>query len=181
MKYLVCSDIHGSKGAAEFALKAFEETGCDAILCLGDVLYHGPRNDLPEDYSPKEVIALLNPYADKIIAVRGNCDAEVDQMVLDFALTADYNEFFLKGRKVFMTHGHVYSPEHHPGLKKGDVFLSGHTHIPTADRVNGIYYLNPGSCGLPKNNHPKTVAVLTKKDFVIYQEDGSPYMSVTFK
>lgn len=178
MKYLVVSDIHGSKSGASCIpdLYAFHE--CDAILCCGDVLYHGPRNNLPKDYAPKEVIAILNPIADHIVAVRGNCDAEVDQMVLDFAVTADYDILFAGKRKIFMSHGHVYGPDNLPKLLPGEVFLSGHTHIPTAEGKEGIYLLNPGSTSLPKGGHPKTYAVLDEHSFTVYTMDHKSYMHI---
>ena len=180
MKYLVVSDIHGSRSGAAAVPELFEELHADAILCLGDVLYHGPRNNLPEDYAPKDVISILNPLSPHIFAVRGNCDAEVDQMVLDFPLTADYNEFLLKSRKVFMTHGHVYGPDHLPRLAPGDVFLSGHTHIPTAEIAEDIFLLNPGSISLPKGGHPRTYAVLEEEGFTICTLDRKPYQSIRF-
>lgn len=180
MKYLVCSDIHGSLRGAESLKECLERYNPDQVLCLGDILYHGPRNNLPEDYQPKMVIEVLNKVYNKIIAVRGNCDAEVDQMVLDFALTADYNEFLLGTRKVFMSHGHIYSPQHLPHLEEGDIFLSGHTHIPTAVKENGIYLLNPGSISLPKGGHPKTYAILTEDSFTVYTINHEVYQSVSF-
>lgn len=180
MKYLVISDIHGSLSGAKLMKEAFEKHDCDAVILLGDVLYHGPRNDLPEDYAPKQVIPLVNELKEKITAVRGNCDAEVDQMVLEFAVSADYQVFFLKGRRLFVSHGHVYGPKNLPDLAKGDIFLSGHTHVPTAEVKDGIYMLNPGSCALPKNGHPKSYAVLTKKGFTVYSADHSEYMNISF-
>lgn len=180
MKYLVVSDIHGSLGGARLVKEAFERHECDAILCLGDILYHGPRNDLPEDYAPKEVIPIMNSLWDRIIAVRGNCDSEVDQMVLEFPITADYQILFLNGRRTVVSHGHVYSPEHLPKMEKGEIFLSGHTHIPTVLRSEDMFLLNPGSVALPKGNHPKTYAVLDEASFTIYNEKHSEYMKVLF-
>ena len=180
MKYLVISDIHGAAEGIRSALEAISYHGCDAILCLGDVLYHGPRNELPADYAPKEVIARLNPLHEKITAVRGNCDAEVDQMVLDFPVTADYNILYLGGRKVFMSHGHIYGPEHLPRLQAGDVFLSGHTHIPTCEISEGIYLLNPGSCALPKGTHPRSYGILDEHGFTVYSLDLREYQSIHF-
>lgn len=181
MKFLVVSDIHGSLSGASSIPELYDFHQCDAILCCGDVLYHGPRNNLPEDYAPKEVIAILNPIADHIIAVRGNCDAEVDQMVLDFALTADYSIVYAGRRKVFMSHGHVYGPDHLPKLLNGEAFLSGHTHIPTAEKKDGIYLLNPGSTSLPKGGHPKTYAILEESSFTVYTMDRAEYMSIDLK
>ncbi len=181
MNYLVISDIHGSLSGAEALLDGLDRYEPEAVLLLGDVLYHGPRNDLPEDYRPKEVIRLLNPVAEHIYAVRGNCDAEVDQMVLDFALTADYNQLPLgRKRKIFMSHGHIYSPEHLPKLCPGDIFLYGHTHIPRAERKDGIFLLNPGSISLPKGGHPKTYGILNEEGFTICTEDHQAYLSLEF-
>ncbi|MBR2595440.1 MAG: phosphodiesterase [Solobacterium sp.] len=180
MKYLVISDIHGAAEGIRSTLEAISYHGCDAVLCLGDVLYHGPRNELPADYAPKEVIARLNPLHEKITAVRGNCDAEVDQMVLDFPVTADYNILYLGGRKVFMSHGHIYGPEHLPRLQAGDVFLSGHTHIPTCEISEGIYLLNPGSCALPKGTHPRSYGILDEHGFTVYSLDHREYQSIHF-
>ncbi len=180
MKYLVVSDIHGALSGADCIEKLEKIHETDAILLLGDVLYHGPRNDLPEDYAPKDVISIISPMKNRIIAVRGNCDAEVDQMVLGFPLNADYNELFVGKHKVFMTHGHVYSPKNMPELGKGTIFLSGHTHLPTAEEKDGIYMLNPGSISLPKGGHPHTYGVLDKKGFTIYTLDQKEYMHISF-
>lgn len=180
MEYLVVSDLHGSRTAAETVVKLYDNLNPDAILCLGDVLYHGPRNNIPEDYAPRDVIALLNPLAQHIIAVRGNCDAEVDQMVLKFALTADYNEFLLGRHMVFMSHGHVYSPDHHPDLAPGSIFLSGHTHIPTAEKRNNVFFLNPGSMGIPKGGYPASFALLRDDLFKVMNLSGNHIMSISF-
>ena len=180
MKYLVVSDIHGSLGGARLVKDAFQYHECDTILCLGDILYHGPRNDLPEDYAPKEVIPVMNSLRNKIIAVRGNCDSEVDQMVLDFPITADYQILFLNGRRVIVSHGHVYSPQHLPKMDAGEIFLSGHTHVPTVLCTDNLFLLNPGSTALPKENHPKSYAVLDEDAFTVYTEQHAEYMKVTF-
>ena len=180
MKYLVISDIHGSLTGAQTIGEALDINNCEAIIGLGDFLYHGPRNNLPNDYEPKEVIEQLNKYTDIFICVRGNCDAEVDQMVLSFAITADYNELFLSNRKLFISHGHVYGPNNLPSLKEGDIFLSGHTHVPTWHKENGIYLLNPGSISLPKENHPKTYATIDEIGFNIYTIEHTLYQSITF-
>ena len=181
MKYLVISDIHGDLHGAEIMQDAFSYHHCKRILCLGDILYHGPRNDLPETYAPKKVIPIMNSFKDKIIAVRGNCEAEVDQMVLEFPCVADYNIIPFENHEVFMSHGHIYSPDHLPVLSAGDIFFSGHTHIPTAYQKDGIYLLNPGSPSLPKGGHPKTYGILTEEDFTVYTEDHSVYMHIDLK
>jgi putative phosphoesterase len=181
MKYLVVSDIHGALSGAEAVQEANSFHQTDMILCLGDILYHGPRNDLPDDYAPKKVIPLMNALTDHIIAVRGNCEAEVDQMVLNFACMADYNILPLNGHKLFMSHGHIYGPDHLPELAEGDIFLSGHTHIPTAEKKNGIYLLNPGSISLPKGGHPRSYALLDETGFTVFTLDHKEYMHIDFQ
>ena len=152
MKFLIASDIHGSAAWCRRLMDALDAEQPDRLLLLGDILYHGPRNDLPEGYAPKEVIAMLNPLASSIIAVRGNCEAEVDQMVLDFPCMADYAIVLdEQARTIFCTHGHVHTPEAPPTLPKGSVFLSGHTHVKTHEERDGILYVNPGSVSIPKD------------------------------
>lgn len=181
MKYLVVSDIHGSLSGAEALEESFQYHNADAILSLGDILYHGPRNDLPEDYTPKKVIEIIKKYTEEIITVRGNCDGEVDEMVLGFPILSTTNYFFLGKHKVCMSHGHVFGPDHLPPLAKDDIFLSGHTHIPTAyQNENDIYLLNPGSISLPKENHPRSYAVLDETSFTIYKLDHTEYMHIDF-
>ena len=178
MKYLVISDIHGSLHGAEIIKDALQIHKADRILALGDFLYHGPRNSLPSDYDVKDAIAILNGYKNIIIAVRGNCDAEVDQMVLEFPLTADYNAFYTGSHKIFMTHGHVYSKDHMPSLQEHDCFLYGHTHIPEAEMQNSIYMLNPGSVSIPKGGHPATYALLEDSRFTVYTLQHKEYMHI---
>ena len=161
MKYLFASDIHGSRGAAEQVLARYAAEGASRLILLGDLLYHGPRNDLPRDYAPKRVIPLLNALADRIIAVRGNCDAEVDQMVLDFPVMADYATLFDEtGHELFLTHGHVFgagmhnSVDHAPALPGGSALVYGHTHIKVNEESAahpGLWLFNPGSVSIPKD------------------------------
>ena len=153
--YLIASDIHGSALYTRQLLEAYEREQPDRLILLGDILYHGPRNDLPDGYAPKEVIRLLNPLAEKILCVRGNCDAEVDQMVLEFPLMADYAILDVGGRRLFLTHGHLYNAEQPPKLADGDVLIHGHTHVPTClHRPEGWWLLNPGSVSIPKEDSP---------------------------
>lgn len=152
MKLLIASDIHGSAVWCRKLVDAFEKEGADKLLLLGDILYHGPRNPLPDGYAPKEVFEMLNPLANKIIAVRGNCDSEVDQMVLGFNVSSDYAEVYADGVKLTLSHGHRIVPP----LGKGDVYLTGHTHVPlNVTEKEGYLHLNPGSVSLPKedSNH----------------------------
>lgn len=152
MKWLIASDIHGSAYWCERLLTAYRQEGAHRLLLLGDILYHGPRNDLPQGYAPKKVIAILNPLKNEILCVRGNCEAEVDQMVLEFPVLADYALLSEGERLIFCTHGHVYSNAHLPPLRPGDVLLHGHTHVPAWEHHETHLYLNPGSVSLPKEN-----------------------------
>ena len=138
MKYMIASDLHGSSYFTKKLLSCFDMFGCKKLVLLGDLLYHGARNDLPEGYGPKEVISLLNNMADKLFCVRGNCDSEVDQMVMDFPIMAPYSQLMLGERTVFLTHGHSITPENPPRLTAGSLFLSGHTHVPTFLLKDGV-------------------------------------------
>ena len=184
MKYFVMSDLHGSAYYTRKLLDIYKGGEYEKLLLLGDLLYHGPRNDLPKDYAPKEVIAMLNPLKDEILAVRGNCDAEVDQMVLDFPIMADYALLDLGSRSIFLSHGHVYNHESFPLRKNGDVFLQGHTHLPVAEKKERdgkfYYHLNPGSGSLPKEDNPNSHGVLTEKGFTIYTLDREVLKRVEF-
>ena len=152
MKLFIASDVHGSAYWCRKMLDAFEKSGADRLLLLGDILYHGPRNDLPEGYSPKEVISMLNPLSDRILCVRGNCEAEVDQMVLSFPVMADYAIIPTENGVIYATHGHKYGPDNPPPLSDGDILLSGHTHIPANRKIGNFTYINPGSVSIPKEN-----------------------------
>ena len=151
MKFVIASDIHGSAFWCAKLLALAQREQPDKLILLGDILYHGPRNDLPRDYAPKQVIAMLKPWTEKILCVRGNCEAEVDQMVLDFPCMAQYSQLLADGRTFFLTHGHHYSPDALPALNSGDVFLSGHTHVKLDMVRDGIRCLNPGSVSIPKD------------------------------
>lgn len=173
MKLLIASDIHGDIGSARVIIDAFEKENCDKILLLGDILYHGPRNDLPGRYAPKEVIALLNGYKEKILAVRGNCDTEVDQMVLEFPILADYALLSLDGLSIYVTHGHNYNTKTPPPMAEGDILLHGHTHVIRAEEFgNNNTYINPGSITLPKENCPRSYVVYEDRKFSFYNVDG---------
>ncbi len=161
MKYIVASDIHGSAYWCEQLLAAMQAEEADKLILLGDILYHGPRNDFPDDYSPKKVFAMLNAVKENILCVRGNCDSEVDQMVLEFPILADYALLSVKSRSLFLTHGHLYNVENPPLLQKGDVLFNGHFHTPTAvEMKNGAYYANCGSVALPKDGTPHSYLLL---------------------
>ena len=171
--YLIASDLHGSALYTRQLLDAYKREGADRLLLLGDILYHGPRNDLPDGYAPKEVIALLNPLKADILCVRGNCDAEVDQMVLDFPLMADYALMELNGRRVFLTHGHLYNADNPPPLCEGDILLHGHTHVPTCvNQPAGWWVLNPGSVSIPKEGSHHGYLLLDGDTFCWKDLDG---------
>ena len=173
MKYLFASDIHGSAYYCRKLLDAFREEQAERLVLLGDLLYHGPRNDLPRDYAPKEVIALLNEHKNKIYAVRGNCEAEVDQMVLEFPVMADYCILSVDGRTFYATHGHIYNQDNLPPLQEGDILIHGHTHVLKAQQMDGYILLNPGSVSIPKEGNPATYAVLENSIFTIKDFDGN--------
>ena len=161
MKWMIASDLHGSAYYCRKMLEAFEREGADRLFLLGDLLYHGPRNDLPRDYAPKEVIPLLNGKKEKLLCVRGNCDAEVDQMVLEFPVLADYAVLPVGQRLIYATHGHIYHVKNLPPLAPGDVLLHGHTHVPAwTEFGQGNLYLNPGSVSIPKENSPHSYMTL---------------------
>lgn len=161
MKWMIASDLHGSAYYCRKMLEAFEREGADRLLLLGDLLYHGPRNDLPREYAPKEVIPLLNGKKEKLLCVRGNCDAEVDQMVLEFPVLADYAVLPVGQRLIYATHGHIYHVKNLPPLAPGDVLLHGHTHVPAwTEFGQGNLYLNPGSVSIPKENSPHSYMTL---------------------
>lgn len=161
MKWMIASDLHGSAYYCRKMLEAFEREGADRLFLLGDLLYHGPRNDLPREYAPKEVIPLLNGKKEKLFCVRGNCDAEVDQMVLEFPVLADYAVLPVGRRLIYATHGHIYHVKNLPPLAPGDVLLHGHTHVPAwTEFGQGNLYLNPGSVSIPKENSPHSYMTL---------------------
>ncbi len=176
MKLVIASDIHGSAYYCRKLMEAYEREQGDKLILLGDLLYHGPRNDLPKEYAPKEVLGMLNERKEEILCVRGNCDTEVDQMVLEFPILADYGFFYERGRMIFLTHGHVYHEGHLPMLKKGDVLLHGHTHVP-ACRVHETYvYLNPGSVSIPKEGSKHGYMTYEDGKFCWKDLNGDEYM-----
>ena len=176
----VASDIHGSALWCEKMLSAFDASGADRLLLLGDILYHGPRNDLPEGYAPKKVIDILNPLAKNLLCVRGNCEAEVDQMVLNFPVLADYAWLNLNGLNIFATHGHHFGEDNPPPLSQGDILLCGHTHVSCCHKHETFTYLNPGSVSIPKENTPHSYMILEEKTFFWKNTDGKTYMTEAF-
>ena len=176
MKWMIASDIHGSAKWCRAMLSAFAQSGAERLVLLGDILYHGPRNDLPEEYAPKQVIAMLNPLRERLLCVRGNCDTEVDQMVLDFPILADYAVIPCGARLISAPHGHIYNAENLPPLAPGDLLLHGHTHIPGHTEANGHPVLNPGSVSIPKNGSAHSYLLLTDGVFTWHSlDDGRAY------
>jgi uncharacterized protein len=175
MKYLFASDLHGSLSAAEAVLERLETEKADRLILLGDLLYHGPRNDLPDQYNPKGVFALLNAMPVPPYAVRGNCDAEIDQVVLNFPIMADYMILpLVNNRSAFITHGHLFNLGIRPPYRPGDVLIHGHTHVHTVETSEGLTYINPGSAALPKEGQPKSYMTLDWEQglFTIKAFDG---------
>ena len=173
MKLMFASDIHGSAYYCRKMIEAYQAEEAVRLILLGDILYHGPRNDLPKEYAPKEVIAMLNSMKQDICAVRGNCEAEVDQMVLDFPVMADYCVILDKERTIYATHGHIYNETNLPPLKEGDILIHGHTHVLKAEKREHYTLLNQGSVSIPKEGNPPSYAVLEDGHFTIKGFDGT--------
>ena len=165
-KFLIASDIHGSAFWCEKLIDAYKKEAPDKLLLLGDILYHGPRNPLPDGHDPKKVIALLNPLQEKILAVRGNCDSEVDQMVLSFPMLADYAMLYANERALYATHGHLHGETNPPPLSAGENMLNGHTHVPCHRPMGEAFYVNCGSVALPKENTPHSYLVFEGGKFI---------------
>ncbi len=178
MKLLIASDIHGSAYYCKQLLEVFEKEKADRMLLLGDILYHGPRNDLPRNYAPKEVITMLNPLKNRLLCVRGNCDTEVDQMVLDFPVLADYSVIPVGDQLIYATHGHNYNEEKLPPLADGDILLNGHTHVPKCVEHENYIYMNPGSVSIPKENSVHSYMTLENGEFLWKNlENGENYLN----
>ena len=181
-KLFFASDLHGDLAATDAILRRFEAEGAERLILLGDLLYHGPRNDLPAAYAPKEVIRRLNAYAEHVLTVRGNCDTEVDQMVLSFPILADYALLFVDGFSMFLTHGHRFSPDAPPALAKGDALVSGHTHVAGIRPFgNGNLYLNPGSPSIPKAETIPSYLLYENGRFSLRDLSGKEYTSCLWK
>lgn len=178
MKFMIASDIHGSAYYCEKLLKAYKKEKAERLFLLGDVLYHGPRNDLPREYNPKAVIAMLNEKKEEILCVRGNCDTEVDQMVLEFPILADYAILPVGERLLYATHGHVYNKENPPKMKKGDILLNGHFHVPAFEALESFLYMNPGSVSIPKENSQHSYMIFEDDTFIWKNLDGEEYLRV---
>ena len=180
-KILIASDLHGDAEACRALLSVYEKSGAEELLLLGDLLYHGPRTDLPAGYAPKEVIAMLEPIADRILAIRGNCDAEVDEWVLPFPLT-DYATLPLAGGKtIHLAHGHKYGEDNPPPMNAGDILICGHTHVAKKSIKENFVYLNPGSVSLPKEGTKQGYILFDGKTFEFKAFNGAPYDSYTIE
>ena len=177
MKLLIASDIHGSAYYCGKLPEAWKKEQPDKLLLLGDILYHGPRNDLPKDYAPKQVISMLNDIKEEILCVRGNCEAEVDQMVLEFPVLADYCILYEKDHMIFATHGHIHNEKNVPPLKKGDILLHGHTHVPGVWEHENYVYLNPGSVSIPKEGSAHSYLMLEDGSFLWKTLEGETYLT----
>ena len=176
MKYMIASDLHGSAYYCEKLLAAFDKEGCDRLIFLGDLLYHGPRNDLPAEYDTKAVAKLLNARKDKLLCVRGNCDCEVDQMVLEFPVLADYAVLPVGEKLMYLTHGHVYNEKNPLPMAEGDILLNGHFHVPCCRQAEGFVYMNPGSVSIPKENSWHGYMLLEEGRFQWKDLDGQVHL-----
>lgn len=180
MKLMIASDLHGSAHYCRNMLEAFEREQADKLLLLGDLLYHGPRNDLPKEYQPKEVIALLNARKRQLLCVRGNCDTEVDQMVLDFPIMADYCLLYAGNRMIFATHGHHFHLASLPPMQSRDILLHGHTHVPAWEPFgHDNLYLNPGSVAIPKEGSAHSYMILTEARAIWKDLTGTVYHTLS--
>lgn len=181
MKWLIASDIHGSAYYCEKLLAAFDRENANRMLLLGDILYHGPRNDLPKEYAPKKVLAMLNARKNDIFCIRGNCDAEVDQMVLEFPVLADYCIIESGTRIIYASHGHIYNESNMLPLHNGDIFLQGHTHIPKCIEHETYICMNPGSVSLPKENSHHGYMTIENGIFIWKDLDGNIISRAEYK
>jgi len=174
-KLMIASDIHGSAYYCKKMIERYRAEHAERLVLLGDILYHGPRNDLPRDYAPKDVIKMLNPLADEILCVRGNCDTEVDQMVLDFSVMSESALIMTEGAVIYATHGHIFGEDNPPPIGRGGILLCGHTHIPACRENNEITYMNPGSVSIPKENSENSCMTYENGVFSWMNLDGKVY------
>ena len=172
MKLMFASDLHGDAACCRKMFACLEREGAQKLILLGDLLYHGPRNDLPPHYAPKEVIGQLNANKERLLCVRGNCDTEVDQMVLEFPILSDYMTIFERGRMFFVTHGHRYHKDQMPPCPSDTILIHGHTHVQTIQPFSGGIYLNPGSVTIPKEGNPQSYMVYEDGLFRIVTMEG---------
>ena len=178
LKLLFAPDLHGSMFYCNILKNIFEKEKPDKLVLLGDILYHGPRNPLPKDYNPQKVFETLNSIKESIICVRGNCDSEVDQMVLEFPIMSDYNILNVDGINLFLTHGHIYNKENLPNIENKDILIHGHTHINTIEKLEKGMYINPGSISMPKENQENSYMIYENKEFIIKNLEGNELKSI---
>jgi putative phosphoesterase len=182
MQLFVCSDIHGDRHALELALAAYERSEAEYLVILGDLLNHGPRNPLPRAYDPMTVADRLNVHAQRIIAVRGNCDSEVDQALCQFPMMSEYNQLIIGKRRAFICHGHTFNPSQRPPLATGDLFVSGHTHIPKAECHENNYLFNPGSVAIPRGEWPTSYGTISDQGLFVYDlNNHQPLLECLFE
>lgn len=175
MKIVIASDIHGSALYCGKLLEAYKREKADKLVLLGDILYHGPRNALPSEYDPPKVAQMLNDMAEEILCVRGNCDCEVDQMVLNFPVLADYGIIFHKNHVIYITHGHIFNKDNLPKMHSGDIILAGHTHVPACEQAGEYMYINPGSVSIPKEGSDHSYMTLDDDGFKWFDLDSNCY------
>ena len=174
MKLMFASDLHGSLFFCSKLMEAYRKENPDKLILLGDLLYHGPGNGLTKDYDTLKVTEMLNSVKDSLICTRGNCDADVDQLVLEFPIMSDYSTIYLDGRMLFLTHGHIYNENNLPYLSSGDIIIHGHTHVPKIESIgNGIIYMNPGSVSAPRQNSRNTFMIYENHEFKIKDFDDN--------
>ena len=173
MTLFFLADIHGSEYYLAKAMDRFEKEGASFLVLVGDLLYHGPRNPFPRDYSPAKVAEMLNELDKKIIAIRGNCDSDVDQMVLSFPMLSDHGSILINNKRIFLSHGHVYNSENLAPLNRGDIFVTAHTHIPEILEKDGVIVFNPGSISLPKGGSVNSYGVMDEEVFVVKDLNGN--------
>ncbi len=181
MKLMFASDIHGSAHFCRLTLDTYKKENAEKLILLGDLLYHGPRNDLPFEYNPKEVIKLLNNFKNELLCVRGNCEAEVDQMVLEFPVMAEYMIIYLDGKMAFITHGHIHNHKTPPPINDGDLLIHGHTHIPAAEKIDNYIYLNPGSVSIPKGGYKNSYMIYENNKFTIKTFESEIIKEISIK
>jgi len=179
MKLMFASDIHGSIYYCRRMIEIYKEENAQKLILLGDILYHGPRNDLPEQYNPKAVISELNSIKKELLCVRGNCDAEVDQMVLEFPILADYMIMYIDNKMLFITHGHIHNNNNPPMLKDGDILINGHTHIQAIEHIKNYIYINPGSVSIPKQGNKNSYMIYQDNKFIIKDLYGNTIKQIS--
>ena len=179
MKLMIASDLHGSAYFTQKLMERYRLEQPDKLLLLGDLLYHGPRNALPQDYSCPDVATQLNAVKDSIVAVRGNCDCEVDQMVLEFPMMGDYALLEVNGLSLYATHGHMWGEAYPPAMSPGAILVTGHTHVPACVPHGRFTYVNPGSVSIPKGGSTYSYLMLEGRTFTWKDLDGQAYKTYT--